>query len=116
MKRTLLLAGMLLLALGAACTPAQVSGVQTLAAVLPAREAPMGGQVAAIPTVDPDSVATVTPAPSIITFPTAAPPVNPVLATMTAVAGLVPTFDLNTTPYVIALQGHPHFVEFQARW
>lgn len=113
MKPTLLLIGVLLLALGAACTPAQVSGVQTMVAALPNRDAPMGGQVAALPTPDPNITATATPAPSSITFPT---PVSPVLATMTAVAGLAPTYDLNATPYAIVLQGRPHFVEFQAWW
>ena len=115
MNKTLLLAGLALLLSGAACLPDPISGMQTLAARLPAGEGPLGGQVAALPTPDPQA-ATATPAPSIITLPTPAPTLSGLLATMTAVAGLIPTVDLHATPYVIELQGRPHLVEFQAPW
>jgi hypothetical protein len=113
MSRTLLVIGMAFVILAAACTPAQLSGIQTMAAVLPENNAPMGGQIAALPTVDPGAP---TPPPSSISFPTPAPTVVGPLATMTAIAGLLPTIDLSATPYRIALEDKPHFIEFQARW
>ncbi len=110
----LLLAGIVLLGLSA-CAPAG-RVVQTLVAVLPQEREPLGGAVAALPTPAPQAVATATPAPSRISFPTAAPtPIGP-LATLTALAGLLPTQDQLATPYAITLRGLPHFIEFQARW
>ena len=77
--------------------------------------APLGGAVAALPTPDP-ALATATPPPSAFSLPTQAPTVTGPLATLTAIAGLIPTQDLSATPYAIALTGRPHFVEFHARW
>jgi hypothetical protein len=113
MKKQSLLIGMALLILAAACTPAQLGGLQTLAAVVPEREGPLGGRIAALPTAN---LATPTPPPSSISFPTPAPTVVGPLATLTAIAGLLPTIDLSATPYAIVLQGRPHFIEFRAGW
>jgi len=118
LKRFMLLAGIVLLLL-AGCAPAG-RAVQTLAAALPpgvsSGQGPLGGAVEPLPTPDPRAAATATPAPSRISFPTAAPPPSGPLATMTALAGLLPTQDLWATPYTIALRGLPHFIEFQAWW
>ncbi len=38
------------------------------------------------------------------------------VAALTAVGGLIPTRDLDATPYTIAYRGVPVFIEFQARW
>ncbi len=117
MNRILALVGAILLAL-TACTPAQVSGVQTLVAVLPEGrlappEGPLGGRIAALPTPLP---ATATPASSLLSFPTPPPTMVGPLATLTAIAGLLPTYDLNATPYAIENRGNPHFIEFKAGW
>ena len=102
MKRLLLLMGVALLAL-AACTPAQVSLFQAMLGVPPQDAGPLGGQIA-------------TPPPSSITLPTEAPTVVGPLATLTAVAAMIATPDINATPYTITMQGRPIFIEFQARW
>ncbi len=102
----------------AGCAASPRAAVQTLVAALPAGDAPagpLGGQVAALPTPDPRA-ATPTPPPSQITFPTPAPTGSGPLAALTAVAGMLPTMDLDATPYTIAYRGVPVFIEFQARW
>lgn len=108
----------LLLLLVAGCAISPQAAVQTLVAVLPAEAAPvgpLGGQIAALPTPDPNA-ATPTPPPSQLTFPTAAPTAIGPLATLTAISGLLPTMDLDATPYAIPYRGVPVFIEFQARW
>jgi hypothetical protein len=113
MKKTLLLIGGLLLLLGTACTP----GLQMLVEVLPGHGAPLGGAVAALPTSDGP---TSTPAISAVSFPTPTPASNTAanspLAALTQIAQIAPTQDLSATPYIIALAGRPHFVEFHAWW
>jgi hypothetical protein len=52
----------------------------------------------------------------VFVLPTEAPPVAGPLATLTAIAGLIPPQDLSATPYAIQHTGLPHLVEFQARW
>lgn len=100
----------------AACAPTPRAAVQTLVAALPAAPAaPLGGQVAALPTPDP-SAATATPPPSSFALPTVAPTAIGPLATLTAISGLIPTMDLNATPYEVVYRGVPVFIEFQARW
>jgi thiol-disulfide isomerase/thioredoxin len=120
MKRTTLLVGIMLLALfAAACSTVDFGELATL--VAGAAEGgnslggPLGGAVADLPTPDPE-LATATPPPSAFSLPTLAPTLTGPLATLTAIAGLIPTQDLSATPYVIALTGRPHFVEFHARW
>lgn len=119
MKRTWLLVGITLLALlAAACSSVEFGGLATLVAGVEgggAPSGPLGGAVAALPTPDPEQV-TATPPPSAFSLPTLAPTVTGPLATLTAIAGLIPTQDLSATPYVIALTWRPHFVEFHARW
>ncbi len=109
-----------LLILGAACTPAQRDALGTLAAVVaPTDAGPLGGQVAALPTPDPNAAPTATPPSSAFAFPTETPTPRPLagpLATLTAVAGLLPTRDLSATPYAVELRGRPHFIEFHAWW
>ncbi len=115
-KRATLLAVALLL-LGAACAPDPLSGLQTLVASLPEDDAPLGGQVAALPTPKPDQGPTPTPPPSSISLPTLAPTLPPMQATLNAaVSGMMPTPDSEATPYTIALRGRPHFIEFHAWW
>lgn len=108
----------LMLAL-AGCAASPRAAVQTLVAALPAGDAgpggPLGGRIAALPTPDPQAP-TPTPPPSQIVFPTPAPTGSGPLAALTAVAGLLPTMDLDATPYTIAYRGVPVFIEFQARW
>lgn len=115
--RILFILGVLAVVGLAACAPTPRAAVQTLVAVLPgeAPAAPLAGQIAALPTPDP-SVATATPPPSSIMLPTAAPTGSGPLAALTEVAGLIPTMDLNATPYEIVYRGVPVFIEFQARW
>jgi hypothetical protein len=114
-KRTLLLVGITLLALlAAACSTVDFDALTALIAGAPS-SGPLSGAVAELPTPDP-ALATATPSSSTITLPTEAPPVSGPLATLTAIAGLVATPDFSATPYVIALTGRPHFVEFHARW
>jgi hypothetical protein len=119
MRRHLLtrmpLFGLVLLLFLTACSPAQLL---EFAGLLPEQAdpaGPMDGAVAALPTPDP-SAATPTLPPSSFTLPTEAPTAIGPLATMTALAGLIATPDLDATPYTIAYEGRPHFVEFQARW
>ncbi len=115
MKKTLLFIVIAAL-LSAACTPAQIVGLLGLVFAPPAEDAPLGGQIAALPTPDLAAVPTPTPPPSSISFPTPAPPVAPPLATLTAVAGMLPTQDTSATPYVLTFRGRPHFIEFHAWW
>ncbi|GAB4575484.1 MAG: hypothetical protein Kow0077_27240 [Anaerolineae bacterium] len=106
---------MLALGLMAGCSVYAPDVMRALFAALPEESGasgPLGGQVAALPTPDPAAV-TATPPPSSISFPT---PASGPLATLTAVAGLIPTIDLNATPYEITYRGVPIFIEFQARW
>ncbi len=113
MKRLMFMLGSVVLVL-TACAPAG-RAMQTLVAAFPQERGPLGGAVAALPTPDPRT-ATPTPAPSRISFPTDAPtPIGP-LATLTALAGLLPTQDAEATPYTVVLRGLPHFIEFQAWW
>lgn len=117
MKRFAAVLVMLMLTL-AGCAASPRAAVQTLVAALPVTDGsagPLGGQVAALPTPDPPA-ATPTPPPSRIAFPTSAPTGSGPLAALTAVAGMIPTMDLNATPYTIAYRGVPVFIEFQARW
>jgi hypothetical protein len=90
----------LLLLIGAACTTDQQSTLKTLVATTP--------QPAAT-----DEAATATPASSSIILPTSA---SGPLATLTAIAGFIPTMDTNSPPYVITLTGRPIFIEFHAWW
>lgn len=102
---------LLLLVFVAACTPAQVTSFLQMMGGGSAA-GPMGGELAALPT----AATTETPEPSSFSAPTEAPNAVGPLATMTALAGMVATPDLAATPYAIAINGRPHFVEFQARW
>ncbi len=119
MKKLLLLSIILLLFV-AACSAAQVEGLQTLVAAIPGPDnGPLGGQVAALPT----AVATeeaATPPPSVIDLSADStpegPPVPAPLATMTAMAYDFTPADINATPYAVAYEGRPHFIEFQAWW
>ncbi|MBN2470962.1 MAG: hypothetical protein JXN59_09570 [Anaerolineae bacterium] len=98
------------------CTFSPQNVLRTLAGVLSAEGAssgPLQGQVAALPTPDP---ATPTPAPSQLILPTLAPVPEGPLAALTAVAGMIPTMDLDATPYAVPYRGVPIFIEFQARW
>ncbi len=115
MKRALLLLALALLALATGACTLLVDGLRTVVGSLPGASAPLGGQIAALPTPVPGS-ATATPPPSVFVLPTEAPPVAGPLATLTAIAGLIPTQDLSATPYAIQRTGLPHLVEFQARW
>ncbi len=115
MKRALLLLALTLLALATGACTLLVDSLRTVVGSLPAQDAPLGGQIAALPTPVPGS-ATATPPPSLFILPTEAPTMTGPLATLTAIAGLIPTQDLSATPYAIELNGRPHFVEFQARW
>jgi hypothetical protein len=89
-----------MLLIGAACTTEQKSALQTLVVTPP-------------PRITEEAAATATPASSSIILPTS--PSGP-LATLTAIAGFIPTMDLNSPPTVITLTGKPIFIEFHAWW
>lgn len=114
--RTLLIISAVAMLALAACAPSPRAAVQTMVAVLPAAPAgPLAGEIAALPTPDP-AAATATPPPSSFSLPTIAPTAIGPLATLTAISGLIPTMDLNATPYEVVYRGVPVFIEFQARW
>lgn len=113
--RTLAFIGLMIL-VAVACTPAQQAAVQTMVAAAPQDEDPLGGAVGALPSPDPAAVPPDTPAPSSFSLPTAVPTASGPLAALTQAVQLIPTQDTSATPYAIAYEGRPHFIEFHARW
>lgn len=116
--KTKAILGVFVLIVLAGCTSISLEDVRLLAASFSSGDelaGPLGGQVSALPTPVPART-TPTPPPSSVTFPTPAPTAVGPLATLTAIAGMLPTMDLNATPYTVAYRGVPVFIEFQARW
>jgi hypothetical protein len=95
----------------AACAPSP-------RAALPPVEAPprAQGPVAAAPTTTPSPAPSKTPGFSTIELPTAVPTMGGPMGTLTAIAPLLATPEIDKTPYEIEPRGKPHFVEFHAWW
>lgn len=116
MKRLLIAAGLIAIAVfAAACSQDQRAVLQT-AIAMPGANIPPGDAVAQAATPAASAEALNTPAFSALVTPTPLPTLPGPMGTLTAIADLIASPTQSTEPYTIVKHGNPHFIEFHAWW